>query len=66
MQEQVPLDFNLIYSSSEDPKYPLYELQKTNSIYGWQSKRYCQYPQTIIIQFKQPVNLKKIEEKNNK
>lgn len=54
------LNFNLLFSSSEDPSHPLYELRQPNSLIGWQSSRYCQYPQTIIIQFVQPVCLKQI------
>lgn len=55
-----PLKYRLIESSSEDPDYPLKEIHKGSKGAGWRSVRYCQYPQEIIIQFNQPVNLKQI------
>lgn len=55
-----PLKYRLIESSSEDPDYSLKEILKGSKGGGWRSVRYCQYPQEIIIQFNQPVNLKQI------
>ena len=52
------LDYNLIESSSEDSNYKLTDLKNGK---GWQSERFCQYPQCIYIQFTKPVLIKKIE-----
>ena len=54
------LKYRLIDASSEDPSHPLYELIRGQKGPGWISSRYCEYPQTIIIQFIQPVNIKQI------
>ena len=52
------LDYNLIESSSEDSNYKLTDLKNGK---GWQSERFCQYPQYIYIQFTKPVLIQKIE-----
>ena len=56
---------NLLYSfkkniTSQDPFYPLNNLITKNNIYGWQSSRFCSYPQEIIIEFYSYVNIKQI------
>ena len=55
------LDYKLIESSSEDSKHPLRELKNGLNGSGWQSERFCQYPQYIYIRFIRPVFIKKIE-----
>ena len=52
------LNYKLLESTSEDSNYKLKDLK--NGI-GWQSERFCQYPQSIYIQFPKPVLIKKIE-----
>lgn len=54
------LKYRLIDASSEDHSHPLYELIRGQKGPGWISSRYCEYPQTITIQFIQPVNIKQI------
>lgn len=54
------LKYRLLDASSEDPSHPLYELIRGQKGPGWSSSRYCEYPQTITIQFIQPVNIKQI------
>ena len=54
------LSYRLIESTSEDFEYPLLELNKGRRGKGWLSARYCQFPQSIYIQFNQPVNVKQI------
>ena len=54
------LSYRLIESTSEDFEYPLLELNKGRKGKGWLSSRYCQFPQSIYIQFNQPVNVKQI------
>lgn len=58
--DNIVLKYRLIDSSSEDPEHPLYELIRGQKGPGWISSRYCQYPQNIIIQFFQPVNIRQI------
>lgn len=43
------VNFRISQCSSEDPDYPVSELllQSPNAK-GWQTKRFCQYPQTIV------------------
>ena len=52
------LDYKFIESSSEDINHQLKDLKNGS---GWQSERFCQYPQFIFIQFIKPVFIKKIE-----
>jgi len=55
------LDYKFIESSSEDDNHQLKELKNCLNGSGWQSERFCQYPQYIYIQFIKPVFIKKIE-----
>lgn len=55
----------LLYSfkkniTSQDPFYPLNNLITKNNTYGWQSSRFCSYPQEIIVEFISYVNIKQI------
>ena len=55
----------LLYSfkkdiTSQDPFYPLNNLITRNNIYGWQSSRFCSYPQEIVVDFLSYVNIKQI------
>ena len=48
-------------STLEDPSYPLSNLEKTNmNNGGWLSKKFCSYPQKIIVKFNNYVNIKQI------
>ena len=63
-KKEEPL-ISLLYSfkkniTSQDPFYPLNNLLTKNNIYGWQSSRFCSYPQEIIIEFHSYVNIKQI------
>ena len=56
---------SLLYSfkkniTSQDPFYPLNNLLIKNNIYGWQSARFCTYPQEIVVEFHSYVNIKLI------
>ena len=53
------LPYRIISYSSEDPQYPLSNLIQQNGK-GWQSNRFCIYPQEILIQFNFPVNINQI------
>lgn len=60
VNEQIKLQYRLITSSSEDPEHSLFEITKGMKGKGWVSARFCSYPQEIIIQFYQPVNIRQI------
>ena len=56
---------SLLYSfkkniTSQDPFYPLNNLLSKNNSYGWQSCRFCSYPQEIVVDFHSYVNIKLI------
>ena len=56
---------SLLYSfkrniTSQDPFYPLSNLIQKNNTYGWQSSRFCSYPQEIVVDFHSYVNIKLI------
>ena len=56
---------SLLYSfkrniTSQDPFYPLSNLLSKNNTYGWQSSRFCSYPQEIVVDFHSYVNIKLI------
>ncbi len=53
------LQFRLVSCTSEDPQNPISDL--ISSIGEWQSSRFCQYPQELIIQFISPVIVKQIQ-----
>ena len=56
---------SLLYSfkkniTSQDPFYPLSNLISKHNTYGWQSSRFCSYPQEIVVDFHSYVNIKLI------
>lgn len=56
------LRFRILECSSEDPQYPVSELLASSSqSKGWQSQRFCSYPQYITFQFLSPVILKQLQ-----
>ena len=56
------LTYNIINFSSQDPFHPInfLLLKNKNNKNGWISSRYCIYPQEILIQFPQMVNIRQI------
>ena len=57
------LDYNFISFSSQDPTHPINSLVPTNinsKNEGWLSNRYCTYPQEIMINFPNGVNIRQI------
>ena len=49
----------LSYNLGEDQEYPVTELlDNSPQSRGWQSPKFCEYPQEIIIQFTNIVRLK--------
>lgn len=56
------LKFRVIYCSGEDPEFPVTELlENSPQSRGWQSPKFCEYPQEIIIQFSNPSRLRQIQ-----
>ena len=56
------LKFRIITCTGEDPQYPVTELLTISSqTKGWQSQRFCEFPQEIVFQFLSPVKLKHIQ-----
>ena len=50
--DQMKHPYKVIYCSGEDPQFPVTELlDPTVNSKGWQSQKYCTYPQEIILQF---------------
>ena len=47
--------FEICWCSGEDPDYPVSELQQ-HALHakGWQSPRFCEYPQEIGLRFLRP------------
>ena len=57
----MPLEYNFVNFTSQDPSHPInYLLNHNNTKGGWISNRYCTYPQEIFIQFPTMVNIRQI------
>ena len=62
----IPLEYNFVNFTSEDPSHPINSLLNNNNNNnknpqgGWVSNRYCTYPQEIFIQFPTLVNIRQI------
>ena len=57
----IPLEYNFVNFTSQDPSHPInYLLNHNNTKGGWISNRYCTYPQEIFIQFPTMVNIRQI------
>lgn len=56
------LKFRVVDISGEDPEYPANELlSQSPQSKGWQSPRFCDWPQYITLQFVNPVMLKQLQ-----
>ena len=54
--------YKVIYCSGEDPQFPVTELlDPTVNSKGWQSQKYCTYPQEIILQFQGVINISQLQ-----
>nr|XP_014278141.2 centrosomal protein of 104 kDa-like [Halyomorpha halys]XP_024219115.1 centrosomal protein of 104 kDa-like isoform X2 [Halyomorpha halys] len=54
--------FNVIFASSEDEKFRASELDEHGpTVKGWQSHRYCQFPQEIIFRLHYPISLTQVQ-----
>ncbi|XP_072040175.1 centrosomal protein of 104 kDa-like isoform X2 [Amphiura filiformis] len=60
MPHKVP--FTAIHASSTDEGYNMKELEIHNPLVkGWQSSRFCLYPQEIILAFDEKIRIKKLQ-----
>ena len=56
------LSYRIVSSSGEEANYPASELQSQSpQAKGWQSTRFCDYPQEIILQLSQPSRVRLIQ-----
>ncbi|CAI2387590.1 unnamed protein product [Moneuplotes crassus] len=58
------LNFRIFNVSSQDHEFPaqdLISLVSTTKHNGWQSQRFCTYPQELILQFEQTVHLTQVQ-----
>ncbi|CAF3616574.1 unnamed protein product [Adineta steineri] len=56
------IHFQVVYSSSSDEQYPASELNHHGPLVkGWQSSRFCSYPQELILQFEHAVRLRRVQ-----
>lgn len=60
MPQKIP--FRVIHASSHDDNYQVHELNTHSPLTrGWQSAKYCAYPQDIVIQLDERSQTKKIQ-----
>ena len=60
MPHKIP--FAVIHASSTDEGYNMKELEIHNPLVkGWQSSRFCLYPQEIILAFDEKIRIKKLQ-----
>ena len=56
------LPFRIVDFTGEDPQYPVTELLTSSpQSKGWQSERFCDWPQHLVLQFFSPVRLKQLQ-----
>lgn len=62
MASSARLKYRIVRCSSEDPEYPVTELLAHSSqTKGWQTARFCDFPQEIGLQFENPVHLRQVQ-----
>ena len=50
LDNKIEFMYKVIYCSSQDPDNTVFELvDQSASSQGWQSKKFCSYPQEIIV-----------------
>lgn len=54
------LKYIIIGASSSDPDHPVEKISSKNPEEGWQSARFCTFPQEILIKFPYPVHIRQI------
>lgn len=62
MSSSARLKYRIVKCTSEDPEYPASELLTHSSqTKGWQTARFCDFPQEIGLQFETPVHLRQVQ-----
>lgn len=62
MSSSARLKYKIVHCTSEDPEYPVSELLAHSSqTKGWQTARFCEYPQELGLQFETPVHLRQVQ-----
>lgn len=62
MSSSARLKYKIVKCTSEDPEYPASELLAHSSqTKGWQTARFCDFPQEIGLQFETPVHLRQVQ-----
>eukprot|EP00471_Norrisiella_sphaerica_P011583 CAMPEP_0184502940 /NCGR_PEP_ID=MMETSP0113_2-20130426/51578_1 /TAXON_ID=91329 /ORGANISM="Norrisiella sphaerica, Strain BC52" /LENGTH=937 /DNA_ID=CAMNT_0026892315 /DNA_START=100 /DNA_END=2913 /DNA_ORIENTATION=- len=54
------IPFKVVYCTSSDDGHSEHELEKRHSKRGWQSARFCYYPQDLILQFDQEYEVREL------
>lgn len=58
----VRLKYKIIKCTSEDPDFPVAELlSHSQHTRGWQTARYCEFPQEVWLKFENPVHLRQVQ-----
>ncbi|CAE8662244.1 unnamed protein product [Polarella glacialis] len=62
MSASARLKYKIVKCTSEDPEFPVSELLTHSSqTKGWQTARFCDFPQEIGLQFETPVHLRQVQ-----
>lgn len=62
MSSSARLKYRIVKCTSEDPEFPVSELLTHSSqTKGWQTARFCDFPQEIGLQFETPVHLRQVQ-----
>jgi centrosomal protein CEP104 len=60
MPRKIP--FQTVYSSTSDEQHPASELNHHGPLVnGWQSSRFCSYPQELILQFENHIRIRRVQ-----
>ncbi|XP_065061516.1 centrosomal protein of 104 kDa-like isoform X2 [Rhopilema esculentum] len=56
------LQFQVVHVSGHEPGYGPKELELHSPVTkGWQSQKFCVYPQEVVLKLKEPANLRKLQ-----
>jgi len=56
------LKFKIVKCTSQDPEFPSSELLvHSPQTKGWQTARFCDFPQEVVLQFETPVHLRQVQ-----
>jgi centrosomal protein CEP104 len=62
MEDASKLVFRAVYGSSEDPRHPASNLERPiKTTNGWQSEHFCDFPQQLVLSFKDVVEVRVLQ-----